>query len=129
MVLELVLGTGIGTSVRRRLSDLRISLPSPELVDLEVLNVLRRYANAGTVAPARAAAALGRLNELDLRRHRHGPMRERIWAWRASLSAYDAAYVALAEIIDAPLLTTDARLAGAPGIRIPVEVFAPERRH
>ena len=125
VVVELVLGTEIGTHVRRRLSDPQISLHSPELVDLEVLNVLRRYVNVGAAEPARAAAALCRLNELDLQRHRHGPMRERIWAWRANLSAYDAAYVALAEFMDAPLLTTDGRLARAPGLWIPVEVFCP----
>ena len=129
VVVELVLGTGTGASIRGRLSDPMISLHSPELVDLEVLNVLRRYVTAGAVSPDRAVVALDRLNELDLRRHRHGPMRERIWAWRANLSAYDAAYVALAETIDAPLLTTDGRMGRAPGLAIPVEVFAAETRH
>ena len=56
-------------------------------------------------------------------------MLRRIWSWRANLTTYDAAYVALAEVLAAPLLTTDARLANAPGLTVPVEVFAPGRIH
>ena len=126
-IVELVLGTWTGMRIRQRLSDPRISLHSPELVDLEVLNVLRRYVNRDSVAPARAALAIRNLNELDLRRHRHGPMLQRIWSWRANLTAYDAAYVTLAEVMDGPLLTTDGRLARAPGLSIPVEVYVTER--
>ena len=128
MVVELVLGTRTGSRLRRRLSDPRISLHSPELVDLEVLNVLRRFTNSDTMGPARVAAAVERLGELDLRRHRHGPMLRRIWSWRANLTAYDAAYVTLAEVLGGSLLTTDTRMANAPGLTIPVEVFAVERR-
>ena len=64
------------------------------------------------------------MSELDLERHRHGPMLRRIWERRSNLAAYDAAYVALAEILAGPLLTTDRRLARAPNLRIPVEVYA-----
>ena len=123
VVIELVLGTRIGARIRERLHDPRISLHGPELLDLEVLNVLRRYVRAGTVAADRAEAAVRRLDELDLQRHRHGPMLPRIWSWRANLTAYDAAYVALAEVVDCPLLTTDARLSKAPGLPVPVELF------
>ena len=123
VVVELVLGTRIGARIRERLHDPRISLHGPELLDLEVLNVLRRYVRAGTVAADRAEAAVRRLEELDLQRHRHGPMLPRIWSWRANLTAYDAAYVALAEVVDCPLLTTDARLSKAPGLPVPVELF------
>ena len=126
-IVELVLGTWTGMRIRQRLSDPRISLHSPELVDLEILNVLRRYVNRDSVAPARAALAIRNLNELDLRRHRHGPMLQRIWSWRANLTAYDAAYVTLAEVMDGPLLTTDGRLSRAPGLSIPVEVYVTER--
>lgn len=129
MIVELVLGTRTGTRVRRRLSNPRISLHSPELVDLEVLNVLRRFTSSDTVGPARVAAAVERLGELDLRRHRHGPLLQRIWSWRANLTAYDAAYVTLAEVLGGPLLTTDTRMANAPGLTVPVEVFAVERMH
>lgn len=129
MIVELVLGTRTGTRVRRRLSNPQISLHSPELVDLEVLNVLRRFTSSDTVGPARVAAAVERLGELDLRRHRHGPLLQRIWSWRANLTAYDAAYVTLAEVLGGPLLTTDTRMANAPGLTVPVEVFAVERMH
>ena len=84
--------------------------------------MLRRHVQAGTVAAERAEAAVRRLDELDLQRHRHGPMLPRIWSWRANLTAYDAAYVALAEVVGGPLLTTDARLSKAPGLPIPVEL-------
>ena len=123
VVVELVLGTRIGARIRERLHDPRISLHGPELLDLEVLNVLRRYVRAGTVAADRAEAGVRRLGELDLQRHRHGPMLPRIWSWRANLTAYDAAYIALAEVVDCPLLTTDARLSKAPGLPVPVELF------
>ena len=123
MVVDLVLGTRVGARVRERLLDPGISLHTPELLDLEVLNVLRRYVRAGKVAADRAEAAVRRMSELDLQRHRHGPMLPRIWSWRASLTAYDAAYVTLAEILGGPLLTTDARLSKAPGLPVPVELF------
>ena len=53
-------------------------------------------------------------------------MLRRIWSWRSNLTAYDAAYVALAEVLNGPLLTTDVRLANAPNLPVPVEVFATE---
>lgn len=123
-VVELVLVTVSGVRIRRRLPDPRISMHGPELVDLEVLNVLRRYVNARLVTMDRATAAVRTLDDLDLQRHRHRPMLRRIWSRRSNLTAYDAAYVALAEILNAPLLTTDVRLANAPNLPIPVEVFA-----
>ena len=129
VVVELVLGTWVGTRVRERLHDPSISLHGPELLDLEVLNVLRRYVQTGAVAADRAEAAVRRLGELDLQRHRHGPMLPRVWSRRANLTAYDAAYVALAEVVRAPLLTTDARLSRAPGLSIPVEVFDARQIH
>ena len=123
VVLELALGTRVGARVRDRLRDPRTALHGPELLDLEVLNVLRRYVQAGTVAAHRAEAAVRRLDELDLQRHPHGPMLPRIWSWRGNLTAYDAAYVTLAEVVGGPLLTTDARLSKAPGLPVPVELF------
>ena len=119
VVVELVLGTRVGARVRERLLDSRISLHGPELLDLEVLNVLRRYVRAGMVAGERAEAAIRRLTELDLQRHRHRPMLPRIWSWRANLTAYDAAYVALAEVLDCELATVDLRLSRASGCGCP----------
>ena len=124
VVVELVLRTPAGSQIRRRVADPAISPHSPELVDLEVLNVIRRYVQVNRMAPDQATAAVRGLSELDLQRHRHGPMLRRVWDRRSNLTAYDAPYVALAEILDGPLLTTDRRLARAPNLRIPVEVYA-----
>lgn len=122
-VVELVLGTRSGMEILARIADPQLSLHSPELVDIEVLNTLRRYELADIIPPGRIAHAIDNLSDLDLRRHPHGPILPRIWSWRYNLTSYDAAYVTLAEVLDAPLLTTDARLAGAPRLPIPVEVF------
>lgn len=123
-VVELVLGTAVGARIRDRVTDPRISLHSPELVDLEVLHVLRRYERLGTVRPDRAWEASRNLIDLDLARYSHGALLERVWSRRFNLTAYDAAYVTLAEILDAPLLTTDGRLARVPGLPVVVELFA-----
>lgn len=122
-VVELVLGTRSGMGILTRVSDPQVSLHSPELVDLEVLNTLRRYELADLIPPDRIAHAIDNLSDLDLRRHPHGPILPRIWSWRYNLTSYDAAYVTLAEVLDAPLLTTDARLGRAPHLGISVEVF------
>lgn len=120
-VVELLLNTDTGARVARRIADPRLSLHAPHLVDLEVAQALRRYTAAGTLEGARAEHALARLLELDLERWSHEPLLGRIWDLRANLTAYDAAYVALAEVLDAPLLTLDARLAAAPGILAAIE--------
>ena len=122
-VVELVLGTRSGMEILKRISDPQLSLHSPELVDIEVLHALRRYELTDIVPPDRIAHAIDNLSDLDLRRHPHGPLLPRIWSWRYNLTSYDAAYVSLAEVLDAPLLTTDARLAGAPRLPVAVEVF------
>ena len=72
----------------------------------------------------RADEAYRNLLDLDVRRHGHEPLLSRIWSRRHNLTSYDAAYVTLAEILEAPLLTTDRRLAGVPNLPVPVEVFA-----
>ena len=95
----------------------------PALLDLEVAQVLRRYASRGDVTPARAAIALDVLIGFPMERYAHEPLLRRIWALRESLTAYDAAYVALAEALRAPLVTCDARLARAPGVQAAVELF------
>lgn len=123
-VVELVLGTRSAAGIMQRISDPGISLHSPELLDLEVLHVLRRYERTGVVSAPRAGAAYRNLLDLDVRRHGHKPLLSRIWSRRHNLTAYDAAYVTLAETLAAPLLTTDRRLAGVPGLPVQVEVFA-----
>jgi predicted nucleic acid-binding protein len=91
-------------------------LVAPEIVDLEVVSVLRKAALAGRLDDRRARHALDDLAALPMRRVPHGPLVGRIWELRQTLTPYDAAYVAIAELLGAPLLTADRRLAGAPGV-------------
>ena len=107
---------------------LRVSLPGeslhvPHLFDVEVLHVLRRHSLAGTLTEDRERVALSRLQNTRLSRYSHTTFLDRIWDLKNNLTAYDAAYVALAETLDAPLVTTDARLARASGPRAEVEVY------
>ena len=89
-------------------------LHAPHLIDVEIAQVLRRLEQAGTLSAARAVEALDDLGALRLARHPHHPLLDRVWALRHDPSACDALYVALAEALAAPLVTTDRRLAGAP---------------
>jgi predicted nucleic acid-binding protein len=109
--------------IRERIARPGETLHVPNLFEIEVLHALRRHSLRGTVSPERARLALSRLNDTQLVRYPHTPLMGRIWELRENLTTYDAAYVALAEALDAPLVTMDARLAQAPGIRAAVEVY------
>ena len=98
------------------------SLQVPHLLELEVANALRRYVRARATTLARAEEALHDLSDLRMTRHGHAPLLPRVWELRHHLTAYDAVYVALAEALDAPLLTCDAKIAAAPGHHATVEV-------
>jgi predicted nucleic acid-binding protein len=107
---------------------LRVSLPGetlhvPHLFDLEVLHVLRRHSLAGNLSEDRERLALSRLEAMRCSRYAHTTFLGRIWDLKDNLTAYDAAYVSLAEALSAPLVTTDARLARASGIRAAVELY------
>jgi predicted nucleic acid-binding protein len=104
------------------LFDSRCTLAAPELLDVEVLNTLRKLETREAVPPSRHAALLGDFRALPIRRYRHAPLWQDIWRLRQNLTAYDACYVALAIQLDATLVTRDERIAGAPGLAIPVEV-------
>jgi predicted nucleic acid-binding protein len=103
------------------------SVVAPDLLPYEVTNVLRRHRNAGRLSDAEARLALDGLHSLSIDLWSHAVLTDRIWSLGANLSAYDAAYVALAEKLDAVLLTADKRIAGAPGVACTIEVVAPER--
>jgi len=103
-------------------------LAAPELIDLEVVSVLRRQLSVGRLDARRAGLALDDLLELPIRRVSHRALLRRCWQLRDNLSVYDAAYVALAEALDAPLLTADARLAKAPGVGCAIEVLSARGR-
>jgi predicted nucleic acid-binding protein len=99
------------------------SLHAPHVIDLEVVQVLRRLANAGEIEPARARAALDDLADAPVHRYAHDILVQRIWELRHNLTAYDAAYIALAEELDAPILTRDRKLASAAGHRARIELL------
>lgn len=88
-----------------------------DLAYVEIVSALRRKTSRGDLDEERAELALGDLAATPIRSHPAAPLAERIWHLRRTLSAYDAAYVALAEALDAPLVTTDARLARSAGHR------------
>ncbi|MGO4880315.1 MAG: type II toxin-antitoxin system VapC family toxin [Bryobacteraceae bacterium] len=98
------------------------TLHAPHLLDLEIVHVLCRGCLIGEMQSSRAAQALAVLGDLPIVRHPHEPHVPRIWALRHRLTAYDAAYVALAEALDSPLLTRDARMASAHGHRAKIEL-------
>lgn len=111
--------TGNGTARSRVATQ---SLFAPHLVDLEVAHTLHRRAQAGVVDPEHGALLLGRLRRLGITRYPVFGLTERIWELRDNLTAYDASYVAVAEALECPLVTADARIAAAPGVRCSVEV-------
>ena len=121
--IELLLRTPAGQAVAKRIAASDTSLHVPHLLDLEVAQVMRRYCSQGVITAQRAQLALDDLRALTLTRYAHEPMLARIWALRDNLTAYDAAYVALAESLEAPLITLDTRAAHASGYRAVVEVI------
>jgi predicted nucleic acid-binding protein len=122
VALDLLLRAPAAAAVEARLFAPGETLHAPHLLDIEVAQVLRRYAATGQAGADRCRLAIADLTDLPIRRYPHDILLARIWELRANLSAYDAAYVALAEALDAPLLTRDRRLAAAPGSRAKVEV-------
>jgi predicted nucleic acid-binding protein len=111
-----------GDRVRLRLRGEQ--LVAPELVDLEVLSTLRRAVRAGRLDERRSGQALDDLAALPLRRVPHLPLLARAWELRDNLTAYDAAYVALAESLRALLLTADGGIEKASGVRCDVEILS-----
>ena len=122
-VVEVLLGTPAAAAIERRLFDAGETLHAPHLLDIEVADVLRRYAARGEIDDPRGRMALADLDDFPLYRYPHDPLLLRVWDLRNNLSAYDAAYVALAEELGAPLITRDGRLAGSPGHRARIELM------
>jgi predicted nucleic acid-binding protein len=90
---------------------------APHLLDIEVLGSLRKLVLTRRLSAVRAAEAVDDFRFLAVKRYPHVPLVERVWELRETVTASDAAFVALAEALDAPLVTTDLRLARAPGLR------------
>jgi predicted nucleic acid-binding protein len=97
---------------------------APHLVDAEVLTTIQRYHRHGALDGTAAAQAVDDLRSWPGERWSHRPFLDRAWELRANVRGYDALYVALAEALDATLLTLDARLASVPGVQCRVEVPA-----
>lgn len=122
-LVELLLGTPRGLSVAEALTDESESIHMPHLADVEVAHVLRRLVSLKAIPERTAREAIADLQDLDIDRHAHDPLLERIWELRGNVSAYDAAYLALTEVLGATLLTSDRKLAKAAGRLARVEVM------
>jgi predicted nucleic acid-binding protein len=120
-VVEVLLNTSRAAAIASRLFAGGQTIHAPHLVDVEVLQVLRRYVSASTVANARAREMMQDYLDMDLKRYPHDVLLERMWELRHNFTAYDAAYIALAEALEAPLITCDRALTS--GHRAEVVVF------
>jgi predicted nucleic acid-binding protein len=118
-----LLQTSAGRRIEQRMYSARESLHAPHLLDLDVPQVLRRLVREGTISANRGDEAVRDLLDLRLTRYSHFMLLPRIWQLRHNFSAYDAAYVGLAERLGAPLITRDGRLAAAPGHAATIELF------
>lgn len=122
-ILEVLLRTDAGHRIESRLFDSPETIHVPHLLDVEIAQVVRRYVLRGEVSAHRGERMVELLRRFPMARYAHEPLLRRIWALRANLTAYDAAYVALAEGLRAVLVTRDERLAAASGHRAVVELL------
>ena len=114
-VLELLLRTSKAQALDELLLSSDARLHAPHLIDVEVTQTLRRLVLGGDLGERRAVQAIDDFRGIRIERHPHADLVRRAWQLRTALTAYDAMYVALAEALDAPLVTCDARLARAHG--------------
>lgn len=122
LAIAVMINPADGEALSNRIEAEGGALAAPEVLDLEVLQVMRRYMrHRGD--PQRVAQGFQTLDDLRIERFSHALLRERIWELRDNLTAYDAAYFALAELLDVPLWTRDGKYAGVPGANAVVEVL------
>ena len=121
-VVELLLGSASAHLIENRLFGSGRTFHAPQLLLLEVAQVLRRHELRGQMRPERTQQALADLAALPIFLHPHSHLLPRVWELRHNLTAYDAVYVALAEFLGAPLLTRDRRLANAAGHRTRIDL-------
>ncbi len=124
-ITELLLQTELGTRVERRIYRNDDILHAPHLLDVEVLSALRRLVHAGEVPADRAEDAIEDLGALRIIRHGHLDLATRAWELRQNFTAYDAVYLALAEALDAKVVTCDRPFGVAPGHSARIEVIRP----
>jgi predicted nucleic acid-binding protein len=118
-----LLQTPAGQRIEQRIYARNDTLHTVYLLDVEFAQVLRRLVREGTLARKRAEEAMEDLIAVRVTRYAPVLLLNRIWQLRQNLTAYDAAYVALAEELEAPLITRDQRIAAAPGHTATIEVF------
>ena len=114
LIVDILLVIDVPPGLTDRLLDPTEVLNAPQLMDVEVIHVLRRYARTGSLCASRATQALDDLLNLPIERYGHSLLIPRIWAYRDNLSAYDAAYLALADALACKVVTRDRRFASAP---------------
>ena len=114
LALELAFVTPLSQELERRMNESGRELAAPEIIDLEFLQALRRLLRLKLSDQSRAKAAIGVFSATPIQRFSHLPLQTRIWSLRDNLTAYDAAYFALAEMLDAPLWTRDTKFRAAP---------------
>ncbi|MBB3043902.1 PIN domain-containing protein [Nocardioides soli] len=120
--IEWLLVRDLGAAVAARFSDPDVTVHAPSLIGVEVAAALRGLVLGGHAQPERASLALADLTAADITLHDPTPLLPRAWELRDNLTPYDAVYLALAEVLDARLVTTDARIATAPGLRAEIDV-------
>lgn len=113
-IIELLLRTPTGRRLEQRLLAPGRSLSAPHLIDVEVAQVMCRYVRVRDIDEPRARANLELLARFPLQRYAHGFLMKRVWELRDNFTAYDAVYLALAEVLELPLVTCDAKLAEGP---------------
>ncbi len=123
LVEALVSDSGVGDAVRRKMVD-AAALEAPHLIDVEVINALRRLQVGGWLDLYLADVAVRQLGELPITRFPHVDFSARMWELKDAITPYDAAYVALAEAAGQPLVTLDAKLANAPGLRCEIDLVS-----
>ena len=124
-MLEWLLQAEAAEVVEKRLFDPEQMVHAPHLIDVEIAHVLRRSVLKGELDPVRGGEALADLADFPMYRYPHDMLLPRIWELRNNLTAYDASYVALAETLEAALLTSDRRLAAAAGHHARIELVLP----
>jgi len=122
--IEWLIRSPAGIKVDRRLFSFpAVTLHVPHLLDVEIARVLRRYVRENVMTASRGEEALQDLHDLPLNLYPHDILMPRVWELRAVLTAYDAVYIALAELLGAPLVTCDRKIALASSHRATVEVL------
>ena len=122
VLVEALLRRPSAAAILDRVTDRDVTLHAPHLIDIEVAHAIRRLTLKDEITASRGQYAIEQLEQFPVERYPHQALLTGIWARRHSLSAYDAAFVTLAEVLDAPLLTRDRRLAAAHGHNARIEV-------